>query len=72
MALLENKKIYFDYEILEKIEAGIELIGTEVKSQLQQLGKQVLLQALCLLHQDGQKNGGCCSMIRVKKLQKQP
>jgi SsrA-binding protein len=32
MALLENKKIYFDYEILEKLEAGIELIGTEVKS----------------------------------------
>ncbi len=32
MALLENKKIYFDYEILEKIEAGIELLGTEVKS----------------------------------------
>ena len=32
MALLENKKIYFDYEILEKLEAGIELLGTEVKS----------------------------------------
>ena len=32
MALLENKKIYFDYEILEKFEAGIELLGTEVKS----------------------------------------
>jgi len=32
MALLENKKIYFDYEILEKLEAGIELVGTEVKS----------------------------------------
>jgi SsrA-binding protein len=32
MALLENKKIYFDYEILEKMEAGIELLGTEVKS----------------------------------------
>jgi SsrA-binding protein len=32
MSLLENKKIYFDYEILEKFEAGIELLGTEVKS----------------------------------------
>ena len=32
MALLENKKIYFNYEILEKFEAGIELQGTEVKS----------------------------------------
>lgn len=28
----ENKKAYFDYEILEKIEAGIVLIGQEVKS----------------------------------------
>jgi len=28
----ENRKIYFDYEILEKYEAGIELLGTEVKS----------------------------------------
>jgi SsrA-binding protein len=32
MALLENKKIYFDYDIIEKLEAGIELLGTEVKS----------------------------------------
>ena len=30
--LLENKKAYFDYEILEKIEAGLELLGWEVKS----------------------------------------
>lgn len=28
----ENKKAYFNYEILEKIEAGIALIGQEVKS----------------------------------------
>src|SRR3989344_5314569 len=28
----ENKKAYFDYEILEKIEAGIVLIGQEVKA----------------------------------------
>ena len=27
-----NKRVYFDYEILEKIEAGIVLHGTEVKS----------------------------------------
>lgn len=27
-----NKRVYFDYEILEKIEAGIILQGTEVKS----------------------------------------
>ena len=30
--LAENKKVYFDYEILEKFEAGIVLQGQEVKS----------------------------------------
>lgn len=30
--LLENKKVYFDYEILEKFEAGLQLLGWEVKS----------------------------------------
>ena len=30
--LAENKKAYFDYTILEKFEAGIALLGTEVKS----------------------------------------
>ena len=30
--LLENKKAHFDYEILEKMEAGLELLGREVKS----------------------------------------
>jgi SsrA-binding protein len=30
--LAQNKKAYFDYEILETYEAGIELIGLEVKS----------------------------------------
>ena len=28
----ENKKAYFDYQILERFEAGISLIGQEVKS----------------------------------------
>ena len=28
----ENRKANFDYEIIEKYEAGIELLGTEVKS----------------------------------------
>lgn len=32
MALIDNKKVYFNYEIVEKIEAGIELLGHEVKS----------------------------------------
>lgn len=30
--LVKNKKAYFDYEILEEFEAGIKLIGPEVKS----------------------------------------
>ena len=30
--LADNKKAFYDYEILEKFEAGIVLIGTEVKS----------------------------------------
>lgn len=30
--LIQNKKAYFDYEILEKLTAGIELLGFEVKS----------------------------------------
>lgn len=32
MALLENKKATFDYVILEELEAGMELLGFEVKS----------------------------------------
>ena len=30
--LIDNRKAHFDYEILEKYEAGIELLGFEVKS----------------------------------------
>lgn len=32
MILAQNKKAFFDYEILEKFEAGIVLIGQEVKA----------------------------------------
>ncbi|MBI4121143.1 MAG: SsrA-binding protein SmpB [Parcubacteria group bacterium] len=32
MALVSNKKAYFNYEIQEKLEAGIELLGHEVKT----------------------------------------
>lgn len=32
MEITKNKKAYFDYEILERQEAGIELLGHEVKS----------------------------------------
>ena len=30
--IAQNKKAYHNYEVLEKLEAGIELFGTEVKS----------------------------------------
>lgn len=29
---VQNRKVYFDYEIIEKYECGIELLGNEVKS----------------------------------------
>lgn len=32
MALVENKRVGFDYSILEELEAGMELFGFEVKS----------------------------------------
>jgi SsrA-binding protein len=32
MALIENDRAGFDYELLEKLEAGLELFGFEVKS----------------------------------------
>lgn len=32
MALADNKKARFEYEVLETLEAGIELLGLEVKS----------------------------------------
>ncbi|OGG55695.1 SsrA-binding protein [Candidatus Kaiserbacteria bacterium RIFCSPHIGHO2_02_FULL_55_20] len=32
MAVVENKRVGFDYEIIETIEAGLELFGYEVKS----------------------------------------
>lgn len=32
MILIANKRAFFDYEILEKFEAGISLLGFEVKS----------------------------------------
>ena len=32
MALVQNKKAHFDYEILEHYDAGIELFGPEVKA----------------------------------------
>ncbi len=39
MNLIEHKKARLDYEILEEFEAGLELLGTEVKSLRQKQGK---------------------------------
>lgn len=36
---VSNKKVRFDYELLEKFEAGISLLGTEVKSVRKGQGK---------------------------------
>lgn len=38
MSLLENTRASFDYEIIEKLEAGLELLGCEVKSLRAKLG----------------------------------
>ena len=46
-----NKKAYHDYFVLEKLEAGIELFGTEVKSILQ--GKINLKDSWCFV-KDGE------------------
>ncbi|MCW3789057.1 SsrA-binding protein [Plebeiibacterium sediminum] len=42
---IRNKKAFFDYEILEKFVAGIQLSGTEIKSL--RLGKASLVEAYC-------------------------
>ena len=39
MSLVEHKKARMDYEILNEFEAGLELLGTEVKSLRAKLGK---------------------------------
>jgi len=38
MSLIENDRVGFDYELLEKMEAGLELFGFEVKSLRAKLG----------------------------------
>lgn len=32
MSLIDNKKVHFNYEVLERYQAGIELLGAEVKA----------------------------------------
>lgn len=47
MALAENNKAYFNYELLERLEAGLELTGHEVKAvkagQLTLVGARVII-----------------------------
>lgn len=49
--IAQNKKAYHDYFVLEKLEAGIELFGTEVKSVRQ--GKINLKNSWCFV-KDGE------------------
>jgi SsrA-binding protein len=42
---IKNKKAYFDFEILEKLVAGMELTGTEIKSI--RMGKASLADSYC-------------------------
>lgn len=49
--VIQNRKAKFEYEWLEKFEAGIQLTGTEVKSLRE--GKVSLQEAYCLV-QDGE------------------
>ena len=49
--IAQNKKAYHDYFVLEKLEAGIELFGTEVKSIRQ--GKINLKDSWCFI-KDGE------------------
>jgi len=44
--IVKNKKAFHDYEILEKLEAGISLVGTEVKSLRN--GQVSLKEAFCV------------------------
>lgn len=52
--LSENRKAYYNYQILEKFEAGISLVGTEVKSiklgKISLAGSYVVLKATESLH----------------------
>jgi SsrA-binding protein len=47
---IKNKKAYFDYELIEKFHAGIELMGTEIKSI--RMGKVSLSDSYCVFHKN--------------------
>jgi len=47
---IKNKKAYFDYELIEKYIAGIQLQGTEIKSI--RMGKVSLSDSYCIFHEN--------------------
>ncbi|MCK5465108.1 MAG: SsrA-binding protein, partial [Bacteroidales bacterium] len=47
---IKNKKAYFDYEILDKLVAGMQLTGTEIKSI--RMGKASLSDSYCLFREN--------------------
>jgi SsrA-binding protein len=48
---IKNKKAYFEYHIIEKYEAGIQLLGTEIKSV--RAGKVNITDAYCAFVSEG-------------------
>ena len=50
MALIENKRARYDYEITDRIEAGVSLVGHEVKSIKQ--GKASLVGSYIIIRND--------------------
>lgn len=48
--IVKNKKAFHNYEVLERMEAGISLVGTEVKSL--RAGKVKIIEAFCRVTKD--------------------
>jgi len=46
---INNKKVFFQYEIIDKFIAGLELLGTEIKSI--RMGRASLVDAYCQFHE---------------------
>ncbi len=55
--VVTNRRARYEYELLDKVEAGIELQGTEVKSL--RAGKVNLAEAFCAVDGDGMQLLGC-------------
>jgi SsrA-binding protein len=55
--VINNRRARYEYELLDKVEAGIELQGTEVKSL--RAGKVNLQEAFCSVDSDGLQLYNC-------------